>query len=113
MGEDDIERSAAHHGFRHGAFALGDGTTRFSVWAPKAERVELLLEGPDGAAEVVAMALSPVGDGYNAGIAPASPGTRYRYRLGRGGPLADPATRRRRPQTDHTSSHRLLTVGPT
>jgi maltooligosyltrehalose trehalohydrolase len=84
---------------RLGATHLGDGRTAFLVWAPHAERVELLLG--DGRE----LAMEPpddtrhVGRGYFAAeVDDAPPGTRYRYRLHGAGeeePLErpDPASR--------------------
>ncbi len=73
--------------FRHGAFHLGGGRTRFSVWAPSAERVDLVLEGGGGGR------LRRAGSGYHTADLDAPPGTRYRYRLDGRGPFADPASR--------------------
>ncbi len=72
---------------RHGAFLRDDGTTLFSVWAPKAERLEVVL---DGAAAGV---LEHAGAGYHTGVFPAGSGTRYTYLLDGRGPFADPASR--------------------
>ncbi|MGH9087357.1 MAG: malto-oligosyltrehalose trehalohydrolase [Acidimicrobiales bacterium] len=83
----DESRQSTGGGFRHGAFPLDGERTRFSVWAPRAELVEL--EVGDKAAG----ALAPAGDGYHAGVFRAPPGARYRYRLDGGGPFADPASR--------------------
>ncbi|MGC8470938.1 MAG: malto-oligosyltrehalose trehalohydrolase [Acidimicrobiales bacterium] len=74
-------------GLRHGAFPLDCGTTRFSVWAPRARRVELVVDG-----EVVG-ALGEEHGGYHAGVFPAAAGARYRYLLDGRGPFADPASR--------------------
>jgi len=84
---DDSGQLPGTAGFRHGAFPLGDGTARFSVWAPRARRVELVLDGR------VAGTLRPGDRGYHAGRFPASEGTRYRYLLDGRGPFADPASR--------------------
>ena len=70
--------------------------TSFCVWAPRADRVELLLQ-LDGA-ETRTVAMTPTPDGYHhAEVEGARPGTRYRYRLHAGGqhPLErpDPASR--------------------
>jgi maltooligosyltrehalose trehalohydrolase len=76
-----------------GASVLDDGGVRFLVWAPLADRVEVV--DPDG--DMLA-ALTPVERGYHLGdVADAGPGTRYRYRLHRDGhdPVDrnDPASR--------------------
>ncbi len=72
---------------RHGAFPLDDRWTRFSVWAPCAARVDLVLG--DG----TAAAMTPAGEGYHEAVVEAPAGTRYRYRLDGRGPFADPASR--------------------
>ena len=74
---------------RLGATPEADGGgTRFTVWAPHADRVDAVLLDPD---EVVALA--PAGDGLFAGVAAgAGPGRRYRYRLDGGDELPDPAS---------------------
>jgi maltooligosyltrehalose trehalohydrolase len=64
---------------RLGATPLPDGGVRFVVWAPLAEKVEVV--DPTGA---VLGELIPQPRGYHAGeVADAGPGTRYRYRLHR------------------------------
>jgi maltooligosyltrehalose trehalohydrolase len=78
---------AEETGLRHGAFDLGDGRTRFSVWAPRADRVELVLT------ERITGTLGREHDGYHVGVFDAPPGTAYRYRLDGRGPFADPASR--------------------
>ena len=66
---------------------LGDGKTRFALWAPAAENVELLLEGgealPMKRGESEAFIL----------VAEAPPGTRYRYRIDDESEVPDPASR--------------------
>jgi maltooligosyltrehalose trehalohydrolase len=76
-----------------GATYLGDDRTAFAVWAPHADRVEVVLDGPGSTVE-----LSPRGAGMHTGeLRDVGPGTRYRYRLHRAGqePVdrADPASR--------------------
>jgi len=87
---------------RHGAIHLGNGTTRFSIWAPAHDEVTLVIESvPERL-----IGLERVGDGFHqAEVADAGPGTRYRYRLAsapsgvdgaleeRTETLADPASR--------------------
>ena len=93
--EDDGRISAHEHpagegpvaGFRHGAFHPGDGRTRFSVWAPGAERVTLVVDDREVAV------LGREHDGYHTAVADAPPGTRYRYLVDGRGPFADPASR--------------------
>ncbi|MDA8309140.1 MAG: malto-oligosyltrehalose trehalohydrolase [Actinomycetota bacterium] len=74
-------------GLRHGAFLRDDARTRFSVWAPRAQRVDLVL------GDEVAGALDPTSCGYHVGVFAAPAGTRYRYLLDGRGPFADPASR--------------------
>jgi maltooligosyltrehalose trehalohydrolase len=61
----------------------------FRVWAPRARRVDVVLDS-DGPA----VRLEPELDGYHGGIVrAASVGARYRFRLDGGDPLPDPASR--------------------
>lgn len=83
-----------------GAHLGADGNTHFRVWAPAAQRVDLLL-GEDGA--VAAVPLAPCGQGYFAGQAIAPGGTLYRYRLNGTDAFPDPASRYQ-PQGPHGPS---------
>lgn len=75
---------------RLGAVPQPDGT-RFTVWAPTAERVTLVTD-PDGAA--TPHALQRLTHGYfTTTVADASPGTRYGYQLNDGPLFPDPASR--------------------
>ncbi len=68
---------------------VGAAGTRFTVWAPTAESVDIHLPG---SGEQVG--LKPVGRGYHTALVPCGPGTRYHYLLdGGGSELADPASR--------------------
>jgi maltooligosyltrehalose trehalohydrolase len=68
--------------------ADGEEGTRFTVWAPNADRVDVVLLDPHEA-----MPLEGRGDGFHAGIAAGTgPGRRYRYRLDGGDELPDPAS---------------------
>ncbi len=73
-----------------GATPLPGGGARFTVWAPRAALVEVVIE------DAVA-GLDAVGGGYHVGVVPeAGPGTRYRYRLHRDDDVVDrpdPASR--------------------
>lgn len=70
----------------------GKNGTRFRVWAPRAERVEVLLYAGDSIDAIYPLA--PEESGYfSAHISGVSPGTRYYYRLDGGMPLPDPAAR--------------------
>ncbi|HWB41241.1 MAG TPA: malto-oligosyltrehalose trehalohydrolase [Gemmatimonadales bacterium] len=74
-----------------GAVPLADGSTRFSVWAPKAKVVEVAITR-DGTIEAHALALGP--DGAHTGTVPRiSPGTDYSYRLDGGPDRPDPVSR--------------------
>ena len=97
----------SHGRRRHGPTVLGDGRTRFSVWAPRAERVEVVLEGADP------VALGREADGYHVGVVAAGAGTRYRFRLDGRGPFADPASRLQ-PEGVHGPSEVVagVVVGP-
>ena len=83
------ERSDVRLARRCGAIGSGDGSVRWRVWAPKAERVGLVLI--DGDAGEVPM--KPEEGGYynrvETGIAP---GQRYAYRLGDGPDRPDPCS---------------------
>ena len=69
-----------------GAITRG-GATRFRVWAPNAERVEVALPG-----RRVGLAREP--KGYHAcEVAGVAAGTRYRFSLDGAAPLPDPASR--------------------
>jgi maltooligosyltrehalose trehalohydrolase len=74
-----------------GAECLDDGGVRFRLWAPDAERVTLQLEGVPGRGEVPL----PAGEGgwREAIVAEAAAGCRYRFRIGDGLAVPDPASR--------------------
>ncbi len=64
------------------------GHWHFRLWAPLAERVELVLE--DGSSR----SLLPTGDGHFGGsYHDLAAGTGYRYRVDGRGPFPDPASR--------------------
>jgi maltooligosyltrehalose trehalohydrolase len=88
------------HAMPFGAEWLGDGTARFRLWAPSAERVELcLLSG--GRETRSAMTRQP--DGWCVAIQPARPGARYRYRIDGKAFVPDPASRFQ-PEDVHSAS---------
>ena len=61
----------------------------FRVWAPRCQRVDVVLEGTAGA-----HALENEGNGYFSGmVGAAADGTRYRYRLDGANAFPDPASR--------------------
>ncbi len=74
------------HQLPFGAEYLGDDQTRFTLWAPAAGNVELLLEDE-------ALLMERDEDGTFTLIADAPPGTRYRYRVDGEGEVPDPASR--------------------
>ncbi len=69
-----------------GAEVLEDGETRFNLWAPAAEDVDLVLEG-DG------IPMSRQEDGTFSLTTRAGAGTRYRFRIDGGEEVPDPASR--------------------
>ena len=72
--------------------APGEAGTRFRLWAPGAARVELGRR--DAAGELRWQDVEPAGGGwYEARIAGAGAGTRYRYRLDGADVVPDPAAR--------------------
>jgi maltooligosyltrehalose trehalohydrolase len=75
---------------RLGATYLGDGRTRFVVWAPVAETVELILQGPEARPHTMER-----GDrGYwTATVEGAGPGSSYLYRIDGQKERPDPASR--------------------
>jgi maltooligosyltrehalose trehalohydrolase len=75
---------------RAGVFRLDDRRARWCVWAPRAERVELVLLA-DGPERRVPMAAC--GRGFFEAEAEGGEGQRYAYSLDGGPPLPDPASR--------------------
>jgi malto-oligosyltrehalose trehalohydrolase len=79
----------ARHVMPFGAEVLGVEGVRFQLWAPAAQRVELLLETTGRA-----LPLLGTGDGWHRLVTDqAPPGTRYRYRIDGGTAVPDPASR--------------------
>lgn len=73
---------------RHGPELLPAGGVRFRLWAPSAERVEILLE------EQAPQEMRPVGEGWYETLVPhADAGSRYRYRIDSEAFVPDPASR--------------------
>lgn len=89
-----------------GAEASAAGV-HFRVWAPRRQRVEVVIEGGPhfGAAFAFELAPEQASGGYFSGfLQGAGHGTRYRYRLdGKEGPFPDPASRFQ-PDGPHGSS---------
>lgn len=74
---------------RLGAFRSPDGDCSFTVWAPRAKRVEVILPNGNRAVE-----LAPQARGYHSLIVPrVAAGSDYVYRLDAGAARADPASR--------------------
>jgi maltooligosyltrehalose trehalohydrolase len=90
MTESNIERR-----YPIGAELIGDGRVHFRVWAPKAKRLEVAMEGSRGAkAAPTFEELEREPSGYFAGSVVAEAGTLYRFRLnGEGNLYPDPASR--------------------
>jgi malto-oligosyltrehalose trehalohydrolase len=77
------------HPMPFGAQLLDGGATRFRLWAPSAQRVELV-RAQSGAR----VAMPPAGQGwYQVDLADAGPGTLYRYRIDDRIEVPDPASR--------------------
>lgn len=77
--------------FPLGATYLGEGRTRFHVWAPHSEKVEVVLESPHERL-VPLQRRSP--EGYHSGVAEnVRPGDTYFYALTGGQKRPDPASR--------------------
>src|SRR5438045_2605110 len=81
-----------------GAELIGDGRVHFRVWAPKAKKLEVAIEGDK------LVDLERESDGYFSRSIEAGAGTLYRFRLnGAGNPYPDPASRFQ-PQGPHGPS---------
>lgn len=74
-------------GFRHGAWPLDAERTRFALWAPSARHVTLDRQGEEP------LVMTPGDSGWFELIAPAPPGSLYRYLIDDGEPVPDPASR--------------------
>jgi maltooligosyltrehalose trehalohydrolase len=89
--------SRFHHELPFGAEWLGDGRTRFRLWAPDAAAVALELD--EGGRRIP---LERDDQGVHGGVVIASPGTAYRYRIGELA-VPDPAARAQRGDVDGPS----------
>lgn len=91
--------------FPIGAELIGEGQTHFRVWAPKAERLEVVLESsPENEAERTFHPLEPEPGGYFSGAIEADAGAFYRFRVNGAETFhPDPASRFQ-PQGPHRSS---------
>jgi maltooligosyltrehalose trehalohydrolase len=70
-----------------GATLLSPDLTRFRFWAPAAKEVRVEVEG------MTAAAMTAAGEGWFEATVPCGAGARYRYRLGNGLTVPDPAAR--------------------
>jgi maltooligosyltrehalose trehalohydrolase len=88
-----------HRRYPIGAELLGNGRVHFRIWAPKAERLEVAIEGEwEGSRGAKApptfVELDREEGGYFSGTAEAGAGTLYRFRLnGEGNLFPDPVSR--------------------
>ncbi|AGA29975.1 malto-oligosyltrehalose trehalohydrolase [Singulisphaera acidiphila] len=74
-----------------GLSTVSESQSRWRVWAPKADRVELVLGLGD---EAQRLTMEPIGLGFfECMTAHIEPGVRYAYRLDGGPPLPDPCSR--------------------
>lgn len=71
---------------RHGPVLRVDGHAVFRVWAPRAGRVDVVVDGAEHACD-------PTTPGWWAATVPAADGSRYGFRLDGGPPRPDPASR--------------------
>ena len=84
------ERNDGRAARRCGAIGCGDDSVRWRVWAPKAERVGLVLIDGEARREIP---MQREEDGYHGHVeAGVSPGRRYAYRLGDGPDRPDPCS---------------------
>jgi len=74
-----------------GAWPEADGV-HFDVWAPAAEKVELVFEGDRQGHPPISRQKSADGV-FSVCVGDAGPGTRYRYQIDGKGPFPDPASR--------------------
>jgi maltooligosyltrehalose trehalohydrolase len=84
-----------------GAWCEGD-STRFRVWAPTKQRVDVVLETP-GRVGAVCLLEKAADGSFSGSIGGVRAGDRYRYRLDGEGPYPDPASRFQ-PDGVHASS---------
>jgi maltooligosyltrehalose trehalohydrolase len=88
-----------------GAELIGAGQTHFRVWAPKAKRLDVVLESsPENEAERTFHPLAAESGGYFSGAIAAAAGAFYRFRVNEAETFhPDPASRSQ-PQGPHRSS---------
>jgi malto-oligosyltrehalose trehalohydrolase len=94
--------SRRRHEMPFGAQVLPDGRVRFRLWAPAARRVQLVLESAAAGPKMLPM--EPRAEGtYELITGEARAGSRYRFSVGDGAWVPDPASRRN-PQGVHGPS---------
>jgi maltooligosyltrehalose trehalohydrolase len=100
-----VRSSSYQRRYPIGAELVGDGTTSMRVWAPKAKRVDVVLEtSSEAEAKRTFHSLEREADGYFAGIVPADAGALYRFRVDDAENFhPDPASRHQ-PEGPHRSS---------
>jgi maltooligosyltrehalose trehalohydrolase len=87
---DKIAGMKRSHSMPFGAEVRQDGGVRFRLWAPKASRVDLCLEGMDKSS----LPLSKLEDGWFELVAQeAGPGSHYRFQIDGNKQVPDPASR--------------------
>ena len=97
-----LDEQAISHRLPEGAEVQSGGGTHFRVWAPRRERVEVVLERQSH--EPLITELEPESAGYFSGfVRAAGAGDRYRYRLDGGAAYPDSASRFQ-PDGPHGSS---------
>jgi maltooligosyltrehalose trehalohydrolase len=81
-----------------------EGGVHFRVWAPNAERVEVVVDGPNGTETSARHVLTADANGYFVGVVgDITAGARYRYSLDGGQPFPDPCSRSQ-PDGPHEAS---------
>jgi maltooligosyltrehalose trehalohydrolase len=78
------------HAMPYGVKHLGDGTTRFRLWAPDVETAHIECENGHTSA------MRALDDGWFECVCPADIGSGYRFRVGKDLVVPDPASRRQR-----------------
>jgi maltooligosyltrehalose trehalohydrolase len=98
-----MSMSQAKRRYPIGAELIGENQTHFRVWAPKAQKVDVVLENAAGMnPQFCALTTEP--GGYFSGAASVGAGTRYRFRVnGAQNFYPDPASRFQ-PDGPHGSS---------
>jgi maltooligosyltrehalose trehalohydrolase len=82
------------HPMPFGATLLPGGGTHFALWAPDAQTVELLIDADDACTQPSVCAMQQGARGWHEYTHEnACAGTRYRYRIGAGRLVPDPASR--------------------